>query len=407
MALHHVLHIGDIHLAPGPRNADRRDALEQILGTAGVLRQRGELACVWIPGDLFHAEATDDDRNWLGDFLQRMADRAPVVITQGNHDRPGALYLFGKLDAVFPIHVIDAPRVIHVVGATGLALEMFCLPYPHKAGLVGAGVAHDAIAGEAAQRLDAIFLDAAAQLERSMTVGDAIAFNGHLNIGGAISSIGQPQIGREIELSPLLLARLPFRCAKALNHIHKHQELCGAVYAGSIARLDFGENEPKGFVEWIYDDGARTWSWAFRPLEVPRQLLINGQLTTAGFLFDSGEDAALDVAGADVRVRYTFRQAEAGLLNLDALRAQFAAARSLKLDPIAIVERELRAPAIADAPTLDAKAEAFCDLNGIDWTASLAAKLTALQAPDGAALLTQLAAELAQAGAPAPEAVEV
>ena len=69
-------------------------------------------------------------------------------------------------------------------------------------------------------------------------------FIGHANVGGAVTSSGQPNIGREIELSPRHLDRLG-PIYKGLNHVHKAQEIHGAHYPGSICRLDWGEIETK------------------------------------------------------------------------------------------------------------------------------------------------------------------
>jgi hypothetical protein len=55
---------------------------------------------------------------------------------------------------------------------------------------------------------------------------------GHVNVGGAITSSGQPNIGREIEISARHLDQLG-NIYKGLNHIHKAQEIAGAWYAGS------------------------------------------------------------------------------------------------------------------------------------------------------------------------------
>ena len=101
-------------------------------------------------------------------------------------------------------------------------------------------------------------------------------------------STGQPQIGTEIELDPGLLARLG-PIYKGLNHIHKHQAITGAVYAGSICRLDFAEMEPKGFIEIEYQRDGKTWEhrWRFVPLDVPKMIHVDGDLSRERFLIDS------------------------------------------------------------------------------------------------------------------------
>jgi hypothetical protein len=81
-----------------------------------------------------------DDRNALDYCLQEMASRAPVVLCYGNHDRPGDLDGFARLRAANPIYVVDRPGCVRIRLATLEFATVFVLPYPQKAGLVGAGV---------------------------------------------------------------------------------------------------------------------------------------------------------------------------------------------------------------------------------------------------------------------------
>src|SRR5581483_3778690 len=111
-----LVHIGDFHAAPGPRNADRYRALDQIISESLQLPRLG--AFLW-PGDLFDAASSTEDRNGLDERLQRMADAAPVVICYGNHDRAGDLDGFARLQAKHRIYVIARPQVQVLQLATG------------------------------------------------------------------------------------------------------------------------------------------------------------------------------------------------------------------------------------------------------------------------------------------------
>lgn len=395
-------HIGDTHLAAAhPRNPDRLASLDAILRHVAALPApgRGVAALLW-PGDLFHGKSTPEDRNALMARVIAAAAIAPVLLTYGNHDEPGDLEYLAQLDTAWPVHVVSSPSIVTLsAAATGRPVACFVLPYPHKAALVAAGVAHQRLADEARAALDAVFVDASAHLAALRAQGYLTLAMGHVNVGGSVASTGQPQIGRELELDPALLARLGVDYI-GLNHIHRHQELHGAVYAGSICRMDFGENEPKGFVIASCHEGAagaERWSWRFADVDVPRQLHINGHLTRAGFVVEAGsdEEAAREVAGADVRVRYTFKQNEVGAIDVAHIHALCAGARSLKLDPVPIVEREVRVPEIAAATTLEEKAQAFCRVNGIAWTPRLADKLAQLQQQEHDAVMAALTTVLA------------
>lgn len=406
MAIRHVfVHIGDTHIGPGDRLQDKLAALDQIIVWCEAAARRGELAAILWPGDLYHAKSTIDDRNALVPRLQALAMLAPVVLVYGNHDAPGDLDILGQLDAAWHIHVSSRPEILSVWTATGEVARVACLPYPHRAGLVGAGVAHDDLGQTARQLLEPQFALFADELRKAHLAGEIPLFIGHVNVGGSLSSTGQPQIGREIELDPGLLGRLDAAAYKGLNHIHKHQVVAGdTVYAGSICRQDFGENEDKGFVAVTVT--GTTSEWEFIPLKVPAQHLIEGRLTRDGFdIISVDGDASLvqDLgpgyfAGADVKVRYHYKRSERSAIDVAHIYATVAGCRSLKLDPNAAIEREVRAPEVAQAVTVEAKAEAYCRRRQIEWTPAIAAKLTALQQQAPEAVLADVQAMAASAG---------
>jgi hypothetical protein len=62
----------------------------------------------------------------------------------------------------------------------------------------------------------------------------------HANVRGAVTSAGQPNVGRQLELTHSLLERLG-AIYNGGNHIHRPQEIGGAWFAGSTARKDYGD----------------------------------------------------------------------------------------------------------------------------------------------------------------------
>jgi hypothetical protein len=390
--------IGDAHVHPGPRQADRLAALDAIIAHGLTLPNLG--AWLW-PGDLYHTTSTAADRNAIVARLLRMNAAAPVVITYGNHDTPGDLDLLAHLAGPWPVIVVATPQVLRLPLATGARASIFVLPYPHRAGLVSAGTAHADLGQDARTLLEPIFMAATDELRAAAKAGDLCAFIAHVNIGGSMSSVGQPQIQREIELDPALLDRLG-NMPKIVNHVHKAQTIHGAHYAGSICPMDFGEMEAKGFLvvecepvpaEQVEGITELPSAWSFDvvtvPLAIAPQYHIEGALTREGFTYQvvAGPGGAVcDVpaswAGADLRVRYTYRAGELSALDEAHVHAEFAGCRSMKLEKVRVSEEALRAPEVIAAVTLPDKLERYCALTGIAWTPALAEKVDALQQLD-------------------------
>lgn len=395
MSVHQFVHLGDGHFGPhgGPgKNADRYAALDQIIGESRVLPHLR--AWVW-PGDVNDGRMTIEDRNALSRRLITMAEVAPVVLCYGNHDAPGDLDIFGRLATKSPILVAATPQVFEIP-RDACCLHVACLPYPTRAGLIAAGCPADqtleagrtaltAVAQALAARFDELSHHTRGREVVSLTIG-------HVNVGGALASVGQPQIGRELELEPAALTILAPYGYVGLNHIHKPQTIYGAVYAGSIAPMDWGEMEDKRYVVATYDDERHTWTTQSRPLAVPPMVHVEGDLTREGFTWHVAKQLggpAIDIpgafffAGVDVRVRFTYSQAERAALDFERVSIPFAQARHVKLDPVPILTRPLRAPQVAAARTLRDKVLAYCDQAGVPATETLLAKLDRLTAPAG------------------------
>lgn len=390
--------IGDFHAGPGPRNADRYRSLDHIIDVG----ERFSYLAAWLwPGDLNHGRMTIEDRNALAGRLQRMAAVAPVVICYGNHDLPGDLDVFARLKAKWPVYVIDRPQTLRILtaapGTAPIHASIFVLPYPTKAGLVSLGVEHGGIIPTAAQALDTIFMVAAHDLETAAAAGDLTLMIGHVNVAGSLTSVGQPNIGYEIEISEAHLQRFAPSMPKLLNHIHKAQFIGGAYYPGSVCRLNWGEVEPKEFIDvTMFEDGQ--WGISHHPLDVPPMYHVEGELTRDAFTYHVvGDQAPLDGAaiswkGCEVRVRYRFKASEKSGLDTARVLAEFAEAARLEVEPIAVPDRELRQPEVAAARSLAEKLAVYMHVEQL--APSLAVKLTALEHGDPLVTLSKVQTEL-------------
>lgn len=395
---HRFVHIGDLHLGPNTRNEDRMRAFDQILS-----EQIGTgVAAYLFPGDINHGRMSIPDKNFLVSRARRLADDAPLVVVVGNHDLPGDADFLAELKGRWPIYVVTRSTVLHVPLATGAIAAIACIPYPTRAGLVAAGTASSNIVDAARQALDVIFMVFAAELKEASERGEIPLMIGHVNVGGAIVSSGQPNIGKEIEIDQAMLDRLG-PIYKGLNHIHKAQEIGGAFYAGSLCRLDWGEVEEKSYtVVEVPEDRELSYLVTRKPLDVAPMYLVAGRLTRGTFFWaiqrssdqndigTPGEPPSGGWEGCEVRVRYKFNANEKTALDEALVRAPFEGAKRLDLDPIGIRERASRAPEVAAAVTFEGKVEAFVRRSEVPWTPGLETKLAALQSPDGGAFLTDV-----------------
>lgn len=400
----HVVHIGDTHGRTDERSADQFTSLDAAIGVAERLAAAETLALIAWPGDLFHSVSDAATRNALQVRALQLAELAPVVIVRGNHDLAGELDVFARLRSRWPIAVSSTPEVLHIETAAWNPdsepnassrrrfARVFTLPYPNKAALVAAGTPPALVSQAARAALDGLMAYGAAELAAPPPAyARPACLNlvlGHGNVAGAQSSVGQPQIGNEIEFDAQMFERFGPDVYIGLSHIHKHQVVGRAVFAGSLCRLDFGELEPKGIVVATFEGAAFT-GWRFEHLDVRKMFHIEGTLAPAGFEYVVTRAAGMtelpkilpagSFAGADVRVRYTYKRSQLPQLNVALIHAEFAEARTLKIEAIPDRETDVRAPEIAAATTVAGKVEAFAARQGVPWSNDLAAALATIE----------------------------
>lgn len=404
-----LIGIGDLHLAPGPRNTDRLAALKFVIddamATIADALTDAHISAWLVCGDLNDAKMSIDDRNALIEYFEIMAAVAPVVVVKGNHDFDGDLDFLAHLDTKYPIEVATTSQVIQITLADNKTpAAIFCLPYPSKANIVAAGFAHEDIARVFQESMDVVFMEAATHFQFARENGCLTGMVGHLTIGGAIASTGQPQIGGDMELTPGHLRRLG-DCFQLFGHIHKHQRVDSAIYAGSLCRLDWGETEPKGYVviECEQHDDVWTHAETFVPIPVPPMYHVEGVLTRENFLWrcTKGPGGILDTppeswTDCDVRVRYTYASAERDVLDdaVARMERQFESARRADFEPIASTDRMVRAPEVVQATTFEDKIKAWAKLMGVSWSDQIAVKAQYLESMDDDLLVTATRAQL-------------
>ncbi len=187
-----------------------------------------------------------------------------------------------------------------------------------------------------------------------------------MSVGGATLSGGEVLSTREVSIGRDALALLDADYG-ALGHIHQRQELAPrAWYVGSPWPVDFGERGPRGWnlVETgagprdvsvgFRDSGARPWvtlryRWAAdREDGHPR------------WLERPSPEALLAAGGAVVRARLVVPDGHVASCPWDAeLEELRTSAHRLKAERVIEPSVRVRAPAVAEAATLEAKLQAY------------------------------------------------
>jgi len=292
-----ILHFADLHL--GVENYGRIDtstglssrlndflsALDQVVDYA--LENKVDL--VLFCGDAYKTrEPTQTQQREFARRINRLSTaNIPIFLLVGNHDLPNAIgratttEIFDTL-AVKNVYVSNHPDIYHIPTASG-TIQIVSLPWLRRSALLSKedtkNLDFEQIKQRLQQALTQAIADKAARLDPTLpAILAAHVWVANAQVGSeSLMSIGQEHA--------LLLSNvaLPVFDYVALGHIHKHQVLSESppvVYAGSLERVDFGEeNDEKGFyvieIESDPATGNRQVSFEFHPVNARRFLTTN------------------------------------------------------------------------------------------------------------------------------------
>ena len=284
-----LLHLADIHF--GMENYGRLDPASGLnrrlldftnsVNTAIDYALENGVHLAIFAGDIY--KHRDPDPSWQRAFagcVRRLAEAGvPVVILVGNHDQPNTL---GKAHAVEIFDTLGLPRVtvisrpeMHRIATPGGPVQVAGFPYMTRSFMLSREQYKELTIAEAhrlmVEQADEVLRSLAARLDPSLpavlTLHGSVA-NATLSSEQSIMMVGHDPV---IPLSSLANPAWDY---VALGHIHRHQDLNRGqqppvVYAGSIERIDFGEEkEDKGFV-WAQIEKGRT-SFTFKPVAARR-----------------------------------------------------------------------------------------------------------------------------------------
>jgi exonuclease SbcD len=343
-----LVHFADLHL--GVENYGRLDpttglsnrltdflrSFEVVVNYA--LDQANGVDLVVFAGDAF--KTRDPNPTYQRAFARRIRQLSeggvPVVLIAGNHDLPNAA---NRAHAVEIFHTLGVPNV-HVSSKPGWfrietqsgPVQVVTLPWVTRSALL----ARDEYKNRSLEEINELILERliqivegenglVSQLERA--VPSVLVAHGTVQ-GADYGSERSVMLGNDVILPPSLV-RHPAWDYVALGHIHKHQVLHESplvVYAGSLERIDFGEEkETKGFVVAEVERGGAQYE--FHPVDA--RSFVTVRVKADG---DDPTDqvvaavAAHDVTDAVVRVIIKTTAEQEPLLRNNEIRRALASA---------------------------------------------------------------------------------
>jgi DNA repair protein SbcD/Mre11 len=300
-----LLHFSDLHI--GMENYGRIDpstglstrlgdflaALDQVIDYA--LGNNVDLVIFSVDAYKTRDPNPTHQREFARRIRRLVNAQLPIFLLVGNHDLPNALgrahsvEIFDTLGVEY-VHIARTIGVHRIETRHGV-LQILALPWVIRSAMLS----RDDYKNMPIDKLDSLVTEKLAEmvtlrvgaLDRSLPA--ILCAHGTVE-GATYGSERSVMLGQDIVI-PKSIINDPAFAYVALGHIHKHQQIHDtppAVYAGSLERIDFGEeHDAKGFVVVDLDEQFKA-AWQFVPVNARRFLTIKAD---AGY--DDPTDAAL------------------------------------------------------------------------------------------------------------------
>jgi DNA repair protein SbcD/Mre11 len=291
-----IIHFADLHLGMenyghtdpstglSSRLTDFLAVFDELVDFA--LAEKVDL--VLFCGDAYKTrEPTQTQQREFARRINRLAIAGiPVFLLTGNHDMPNAVgratatEIFDTL-TVKNVYVANKPDIYKIPTSGGI-IQVVALPWLRRSTLLTRedtkNLNLEQVTRMMQEALTQVIAQKAAALDPSLpSVLAAHVLVGNAKVGRGSESL--MSIGQEpaVLLSNIALTAFDY---VALGHIHKHQVLRESppvVYAGSLERVDFGEeNDEKGFyVVEIKTGVPRKIFYSFHPVRARRFLTVS------------------------------------------------------------------------------------------------------------------------------------
>jgi exonuclease SbcD len=276
-----LLHFADIHI--GMENYGQLDPATGVNGRVlDFLHRFDELIdyglerkvdLVIFAGDAYRRRSPNPTyQRAFATRVKRLVDAGvPIVLLVGNHDLPTMVQ---KASSVDIFSALDVPNVIvgrdyevHQIETRRGPVQVATVPYPIRQRLLVDDEYRGLSIDELDRALQRIVTEIIEDLKSDLFPDVPAVLTAHLSVSNATyGSERSVMIGRDAVVLKSALDD-PAWDYVALGHVHKHQSLNGGnhppiVYAGSLERIDFGEEgDPKGFCWVELARGETTWEF--------------------------------------------------------------------------------------------------------------------------------------------------
>ncbi len=279
-----LLHFSDLHLGMenyghidpetglSKRFSDWQRALQQVISYA----DDNAVDVVLFTGDAFkNRDPSPTYQNAFAKALKALSKNRHVILLVGNHDLPN---IENKAHTLEIYNSLDLPRVIVSKKIETLSLEtesgslkVVTWPWLTRNHFLK----NEELKGKSLEEIDNVLLSKAIQLfTQNLEVLDkndiCIGMVHATVMGATFGSERNVMIGKDL-IIPLNILSNPKFSYVACGHLHKHQIINKdpyIAYAGSLERIDFGEEkEEKGCVLITIDEEKRV-TMEFLPIQV-------------------------------------------------------------------------------------------------------------------------------------------
>ena len=291
-----ILHFADLHLGVENYNAginpetglstrlhDFLNALDEVVEYA----LNHEVDLVLFCGDAY--KSREPSQTHQREFARRIwklsSHGVAVLLLTGNHDLPNAI---GRATTVEIFKTLSIPNVVvantlgtHKIGTRNGTIQIVALPWARRSALLSHESTKNLSSEEVNEKLESTLTEL---LEREIAGLDPeipAILAAHVTLANAKYGSERSMImGNDYKLLQSNVANSKFDYI-ALGHIHKKQVLGQnppVVYAGSLQRIDFSEeDDEKGF--FIVDiDRDRKVNFEFVPVKARRFVTIKVEI---------------------------------------------------------------------------------------------------------------------------------